>query len=48
MRAILDGEFGVMVGVEAQRMVRRPLTYPIENEKPFDREKYELAMLLGS
>jgi len=48
VRALLDGEFGVMVGVEAQRMVRRPLTYPIENSKPFDEEKYKLALILAS
>lgn len=48
VRAILEGDLEVMVGVEGQRIVRRPLAYPAENEKPFDMEKYQLATVLAS
>ncbi len=44
---LLAGESGIMVGIEANKLVTHPISYAWEHKKTLDERDYELALILS-
>lgn len=44
---LLAGESGIMVGIEANKLVTHPISYAWEQKKTIDERDYELALILS-
>ena len=44
---LLEGESGIMVGIESNKVVTHPIAYAWEHKKAIDQKDYELALVLS-
>ena len=47
MKALLNGQFDVMIGVRGEKIVQVPLEVALSTEKKVDKEFFELTRILS-
>ena len=44
---LIEGESGIMVGIESNKVVTHPISYAWEQKKTIDAKDYDLALILS-